>query len=248
MSGVCCSTSVSVSSAFCDLLRGALDRRVVGDRGRHDDDVACRRRAPSRPRASRRRCAPARPRATAGGSIARRPGDERHVGAAPRRLGGDRESHAPARPVADEAHRIDVFVGRPGGDQDAPAAQRTVAARSMASAAATISSGSARRPFADPAAGQIALARLDEPHAARGQRIEIPPHGLVREHLRVHRRRHQHRRPRRRVQRRQEIVGDAVGELADDVRGGRRDRAADRSSTRARCARCRRWRRARTDR
>ena len=77
--------------------------------------------------------------------------------------------------------------------------------------------------FADPAARQIALARLDEPHAARRERVEILAHRLVREHLRVHRRREQHRRPRRGVQRRQEIVGDAVGELADDVGGGRRD-------------------------
>ena len=78
-------------------------------------------------------------------------------------------------------------------------------------------------PFADPAARQIALARLDEPHAARRERVEIAPHRLVLEHLRVHRRREQHRRARRDVERRQEIVGDAVGELADDVRGRRRD-------------------------
>ena len=77
--------------------------------------------------------------------------------------------------------------------------------------------------LANPAARQIALARLDEPDAARRQRVEVRPHGLVLEHLRVHRRREQHRRARRRVERRQEVVGDAVGELADDVGGRRRD-------------------------
>ncbi len=86
----------------------------------------------------------------------------------------------------------------------------------------------------DPAAGEIALSRLDEPHAARGQRLQIPLHRLVRQHVDVHRRRDEHGRLRRQIQRRQKVVGNPVGELADHVGGTRchqqqRDAVGDRN-------------------
>ena len=83
--------------------------------------------------------------------------------------------------------------------------------------------GLGEAPLADPAAGEKAVARIDELHAARRQRLQVALHGRVLEHVGVHRRREQHRRARRQVERGQEVVGDAVGELADDVGGGRRD-------------------------
>ena len=42
---------------------------------------------------------------------------ERDLGASPRRLGRDRIAHAPARPVADEPHGIEILEGRPGRDE-----------------------------------------------------------------------------------------------------------------------------------
>ena len=74
--------------------------------------------------------------------------------------------------------------------------------------------------LADPSAGEVARAGIDELHAARSEHRQVSPHGVVLEHVRVHRRRHQDRRARRQVQRAQEVVGDTVSELADDV-GGR---------------------------
>ena len=129
MSGVLLQRQRQRVAVLRDLLRRRLGRRVVGHGGRHDDDVHPIGCAPGRPDASRRRCGRG-PASRTGGRLDRgRSGDERHVGAAPRRFGGDREAHAAARSVADVAHRVDVFVGRAGGDEHALAAQRTVAAR-----------------------------------------------------------------------------------------------------------------------
>ena len=151
-----------------------------------------------------------------------RPGDQRHLRAAPRGFRRNRVAHAAARSVADVAHRVDVLVGRAGGDEDALPAQRPFGPEDRLGRGDDLV-GLGEPALADPAAREVALARLDEPHAARGERVEVPAHRLVLEHLRVHRRRDQHRRARRRVQRRQEIVGDPVGELADEVGGGRGD-------------------------
>ena len=152
----------------------------------------------------------------------RRPGDQRYLRPAPRRFRGDRIPHAAARSVADVAHGIEIFVGRTGGDEDPSAAKRTLGPQDRLRGGDDLV-GLGEASLADPSARQIALARLDEARPARRQRIEVLPHRLVREHLRIHRRCDQQRRARRGIERRQEIVGDAVGELADDVGGGRRD-------------------------
>ena len=143
-----------------DLAGGAAGRRVVGHRRRHDHQVHRRPRPASPPRASRRRCARAPASPPAGGVDRRRAGHQRHLGAARGGLGRQREPHAAARPVADVAHRVDVLVGRPGGDQHLAAAQRRIGCRADAglrrgaerpastrTAASTMSSGSARRPL-----------------------------------------------------------------------------------------------------
>ena len=71
--------------------------------------------------------------------------------------------------------------------------------------------------FADPAAGEIAVARFDEPHAAAPQQRHVGLHGGVLPHVGVHGRRDEHRRPRGQVERGQEVVRDAVGELAEEL-------------------------------
>jgi Flp pilus assembly protein TadD len=56
----------------------------------------------------------------------RRPGDERHGGAAPAGFGRQRESHAPAGSVADESDGVDVFDGRTRRHENAATPPRTV--------------------------------------------------------------------------------------------------------------------------
>ena len=148
--------------------------------------------------------------------------DEGHLGAAPRRFGRNREPHPSARPVSDVTDRVDVLVRGTGRHQHAPSAERT--GRPQNGFGGLNDFGRLGEPaFADPPAGEIALARLDEAGAAGGKRIEIAAHGLVLEHLRVHGRGEEQRRARGRIERGEEIVGDAVGQLADDVGRRRRD-------------------------
>ena len=131
-------------------------------------------------------------------------------------------SHTSARPVADVAHVVDVFVGRPGGDDHQPAEQRAGRRKNpLGGLDDVIRLGEPA--LADPAAGEIAGAGVDEPYAAVGQRLQVRADGVVLEHVGVHRRSEQHRSARRQIERAEEIVGDAGGELADDVRRRGRD-------------------------
>ena len=50
--------------------------------------------------------------------------DQRHLGAAPGRLVGEREPHAAGRAVADVAHRVDRLARAAGGDQHAQPVER----------------------------------------------------------------------------------------------------------------------------
>jgi hypothetical protein len=152
-----------------------------------------------------------------------RAGHQRDLGAAQPRLLGERKPHPAARSVPHVAHGIDVLVGWTRRHQHAAAAQGGFARRQHAAGRLDDLRRLGQPALANPAAREIPLARLDEAHAARGQRLHVPLHRLVRQHVAVHRRRQQHRGARRQVERGQEIVGDAVGELADDVGGARRD-------------------------
>ena len=102
----------------------------------------------------------ARPRASAS---AHRPGDQHHLGAAPRRLGGDREAHLPGRAVAEEAHGVDALARAAGRHQHAQR-PRGPRVRAGARAAAAIAPGSAMRP--SPSQPQASSPRLGA-HEAR---------------------------------------------------------------------------------
>jgi hypothetical protein len=77
--------------------------------------------------------------------------------------------------------------------------------------------------LADPPARKISGTWFNEVRAARAERIKVPLHGRVFEHVRVHRGRHEHRRFGSQIERRQEVVGDPVGELSENVGGRGRD-------------------------
>ena len=97
----------------------AVDRRggaVVGDGSGHQDHVgvaACERLALEVGSGRRRR----RPRRRAGGWTADVRGEQRHAGAAPARLVGERDAHAARRAVADVAHGVDRLARAAGGDE-----------------------------------------------------------------------------------------------------------------------------------
>ena len=143
MSGfrVSASAGASPSASFFSFCGASSARPIVGHRRRHHHhrravDAGQHRlahlRAPSR---TSTRVTPGRRRQR------RRPGHQRDLGAAPRRARRDGEAHLARRAVAEEAHRIDRLVGRPGRHQHAPsrpnpagrAARRTRAAMSAAS-------------------------------------------------------------------------------------------------------------------
>ena len=209
MSGVLRSVSVRPLVRLLHLLGRASLRRVVGDGGRHDDGVGGLDAAPSPPRASRRRSAPARPRRPAGGSIDVGPATS--VTAAPRRAA----SAATANPI----RPLDRLPMKRTGSRSSKVGPAVTSTRRPAQRPAGRSTPVGRRDnvvrlgepaLANPAARQIALARLDEAHAARRERRQVLPHRRVLQHVRVHRRRQSTGARGRQVERRQEVVGDAV--------------------------------------
>ena len=107
--------------------------------------------------------------------------------------------------VGDVAHRIDRLMGRARGHQHALAGERASAAGparlpSSASAAATISSGSAMRPM--PASPRSAISPSPGPttdDAVGREPREIAPRRRMAPHPRIHGGRDQHRRRRSRA-------------------------------------------------
>ena len=98
-------------------------------------------------------------------------GDQGHLGAAARGALGEREAHAPARAVADEAHRVDRLAGAAGGDEDAQAVPG--AARAPASDGLDLRRAGARARAAGPRRARRARRarppRARSPHAALAQ-------------------------------------------------------------------------------
>ena len=100
----------------------------LGSAGRKSATAAAIRRS-----RRRRRPSPLHPRARrrchvdaldAGGDRQRDVrGDQRHLGAAPRRRLGEGDAHPAARAIADEADRVDLLTGPAGGDEDAATGQ-----------------------------------------------------------------------------------------------------------------------------
>ncbi len=148
----------------------------------------------------------------------RRTGDQRHLRATTRRFGGNGKPHFAARSIADITHRIEVFVGRTSRDQHPLCRAARYRCRSIASAATTISSGSARRPLPIqpharyPSPGSTkrtprdaSVSRFARTAACSNICVFIAGASNTGARVAVYKRR-------------QEIVGDAVGELADDIR------------------------------
>jgi hypothetical protein len=138
---------------------------------------------------------------------------------ASRRFRRNRVPHPAARSIADEPHGVDVFERRARRHEHPRTRQRAFRPQDLHRGFDDVGR-LGQTALANPPAGQVTLARIDELHAARGQHLEIPDDRGMREHVAVHRRRDHDRRRRRQVERRQKVIGDAVGEFADDI--GRR--------------------------
>jgi hypothetical protein len=153
----------------------------------------------------------------------RRARHQRDGRAAAQRFGGHRVPHAPARAVADETHRIDIFEGRTGGDQDASAGQRPRGARLQHLLGRDHDVRRFRKtPLPNPTARQISRTRIDHLHTACAERLEVLDDRGMLEHVGVHRGGDEDRRASRGVERRQKIIGQAVRELGNRVGRGRR--------------------------
>ncbi len=109
----------------CAWLGGA----EVGRRGGHQQHVRPRRTRSPPPRRARPRSRRRSPRTPPGVGSDDVGGDQGDLGPAPGRGLGQREPHAAAGAVADEAHRVDRLAGAAGGDQDAQAVPGPVRAR-----------------------------------------------------------------------------------------------------------------------
>ena len=201
-----------------------LRRPVVGDRGRHQDDV----------------------RVVAGQGLAAQIGggrrrhdldpfgrrdlevrrEQRHGRATVACRLGERDAHAAGRAVPEEPHGVERLAGPAGGDEHAAAGERPRRRRRRRASASTrraISSGSLIRPVADEALRELAVLGADDHGAARGEQLEVRPRRGVLPHRGVHRRRDEQRAAVRERGLGEEVVREPVREPRERVRRERRD-------------------------
>jgi len=148
-------------------------------------------------------------------------GDERDRRAALRRARGDREAHAPARAVAEEADGIEVLERRPRRDDDALAGEIARAERRGDRAHDVL--GLRHPPQPRLARRDLARDRPDQ-RDLPGERGDVALRRRVRPHARVHRRRREHRPLRAQRERGHHVVRAPVREAREHVGGRRHDR------------------------
>ena len=222
MSTVRSSVTVRPPSCFLTLsLAGAAGRRVVGDGGRHHDGVG----GVAFGRDSGVHFASG-PHPDGLHPVRRgdrgRSEDERDLRPLSRRLGSHGHTHATTRAVPEVADGIEVLVRGARGHEDAASAQgprRLDDAQGLGRDHVRL--GEPALPH--PAAREVALTGLDEPHAARPQQRHVGLRRRVVVHVGVHGRRDEYGRTRRQRQRGQEVAGQPVCQPGNGVGRGRGD-------------------------
>ena len=141
------------------------------------------------------------------GGVAMLTGPQTMVTSAPasRAAAATAKSHLPGAAIADEAHGIDSFTRRPGGEQHALAGERTAwreGVRDMCGQLRRLEHAAGSH-FT---AGLVALARSPDMYAARLQRGDIGLRRGIRPHHAIHRGRERDGRSGGETQRRQQIV------------------------------------------
>ena len=173
--------------------------------------------------------------------------EQRHVGAAPARLLGERDAHAPRGAVADEADRVERLARAAGRDEHALAGERSGAGEQLlgrggrSPPARTSARRRARPRPVSPSSGPISSTPRSRSVSDVRLRRRVRPHAVV------HRRRDEHGPAMRERGLGEDVVGDPLRELGERVRGAGRDdeqvgarRGADRGPRRAAAARARR--------
>ena len=149
-------------------------------------------------------------------------GEQRHAGAAPARLAGEREAHPPRGAVADEAHRVDRLAGPSRGDEDVLVLERArLPEHRLGPGDDLLRLGHAAD--ADLALGELAARRPDDLDAAREQQLVVRARRRVLPHPRVHGGRDEDRAVVREHGLGEHVVGQPVGEPRHRVRRQRRD-------------------------
>ena len=148
--------------------------------------------------------------------------DGDHLGAAARRLVGERRAHPARAAVAEEAHGVERLARAARGDEDATAGQRTARAEQRRDRRRD-RRGLAHAAHAPLALGERALLGADQDGAALGERRHVGARRGVLPHADVHGRRHDERAGCGERALRHDVVGEPVRELRERVRGARRD-------------------------
>ena len=201
-------TSSSDQSPAARPLRVAgVGRPVVGDGGGHQHDVGvggAGERLALQVGGGRRLDDGAAGRAHGGVAEQRR-----HLGAAQQRRVGERDAHAAARAVAEEAHRVERLARAAGRDQHAAARRADRPGRSSAATAAWMSPGGARRPapVSPSASSPCSGPTITAPRAP--QQLDGGLRGRVLPHAHVHRRRDDEAAGQRQRRLGQHVVGQA---------------------------------------
>jgi hypothetical protein len=149
--------------------------------------------------------------------------NQRDVGPPARGFLSERESHAPAGAVTEEAHRVHGLTRAAGGDQYPRSVERTrrsAARHELHRGKQVLRLGEAADTPLAPG-GQGAGAGLDHAHPAFSQGVDVRLGGGVLVHVVVHRRSDRHRALAGQVCAGEQVVGEARGELCDRVRGRR---------------------------
>ena len=153
-----------------------------------------------------------------------RPRHQHHLGPGRPRRGGDGETLLAGRTVGDIAHRIDRLMGRPRGDQDAPARQRPRAGRAQHPQDGLGDLHRLRHAADAGFAGLRHFAGIgtDQRHPVAHQLRDIAPGRGVAPHQRVHRRCQQYRPVGGQQDRGGEVIGMTACHLCHQIGGRRR--------------------------
>ena len=221
--------------AFLILWSGDVDRAEVGDRGGHDDDVGGVARSADRGLHLGRGLdagPPRRRRATGRSTVVT------SVTSAPRARGlvGQGVALLARGAVADEAHRVDRLAGAAGGDEH-PQAGQVAGRRATRSTAATIASGSARRPAPTSPPARRPVSGGTTMHAPLGAACARLSCTAGCSHISVCMAgQTTHRRPGGEQRGGEQVVGDARGVGTEQAGGGRARPRSGRRPGRGGCA------------
>jgi hypothetical protein len=146
-------------------------------------------------------------------------GDERHRGAAPHRLGGDRVSHAAGRAIAQIANGVEPLSRGPGRHQDM-VAREVPAGPQETNRRLDDVRDLGEPPLAVEAGRELPVTGLQHGGPPGAERRHVGLDRGMLPHATVHGRPEEHRPAHREEERPQEVIGEPEGRTRQGVRGG----------------------------